>query len=151
MNRCYLQWYSCSSKNSFEQKCDTDEKNNPKYLYCDIRTQKTFVTGRKEGEWARNEPEVLSCVRRFFFFILLLMILHRCLLIVNKEPLIIYKLLYFMLCFPWFKDKDISDTKEVFQKEKNPHGSLYMDCGFCSLVAQCEKGIYRAEVSSGKW
>lgn len=106
--------------------------------------------GRRENGLEMSQKCFPVCVG-FFFFILLLMILHRCLLIVNKEPLIIYKLLYFMLCFPWFKDKDISDTKEVFQKEKIPHGSLYMDCGFCSLVAQCEKGIYRAEVSSGKW
>lgn len=154
MNRRYLKWYSCSSKDGAEQKphtkarifqgfTDTNEKNNSK-KYCGIRNQKVVVTGKKEEGDGLEMSLICFPIGVGMLFCCLsdAFNCHRCLSIVSTDHLSTYESLYFMLCITRLKGKDSSDSREVFQKERSPCGSLYTHCGICSPLTQ-----YRAEVS----
>lgn len=153
MNRRYLKWYSCSSKDGVEQKPHTKARILQGFMiqmrktiqkkYCGIRNQKVVVTGKKE-EGDGLEMSLICFpmgVGMLFYCLSDAFNCHRCLSIVSTDHLTTYES-YFMLCITRFKEKDSSDSTEVFQKERSPCGSLYTHCGICSPLTQ-----YRAEVS----
>lgn len=112
--------------------------------YCGIRNQKVVVTGKKEEGDGLEMSLICFPIGVGMLFCCLsdAFNCHRCLSIVSTDHLSTYESLYFMLCITRLKGKDSSDSREVFQKERSPCGSLYTHCGICSPLTQ-----YRAEVS----
>lgn len=158
MNRCYLKWYSCGSKDGVEQKpqtkaCilqgfpDTNGKNNSKYTVA-LEIRKWLLQERKRRGNGLETGLMCFTVGVGMFFIVCLVLwigTGACQLWAQTIWPLMNRFISCCLS-PVLRRKTVQIfIPEAFRKERSPCDSLCAHCGICSLLTQ-----YRAEVSSGK-